>query len=53
MIGRRPFYRGAFRSVRYDFDDKAGDTRANFMLALGREDIGLAMREFANRFGLL
>ncbi|PJI89813.1 UTP--glucose-1-phosphate uridylyltransferase [Sphingomonas koreensis] len=51
MIGGQPFHGVTFQGVRYDCGDKAGYAQANLALALSREDIGPAVREFAK--GLL
>ncbi len=47
MIGDQPFHGVTFQGMRYDCGDKAGYAQANFALALEREDIGPAVREFA------
>ncbi|HEX8303071.1 UTP--glucose-1-phosphate uridylyltransferase GalU [Sphingomonas sp.] len=46
MIGSQPFHGLTFDGVRYDCGDKAGFIQANIAVALGREDIGPAVREF-------
>jgi UTP--glucose-1-phosphate uridylyltransferase len=51
LIGRQPFHGYTFDGQRYDCGDKAGYIQANLALALAREDIGPAVREFAR--GLL
>ena len=51
LIGRQPFHGFTFDGQRYDCGDKAGYIQANLALALAREDIGPAVREFAR--GLL
>lgn len=51
MIGGQPFHGVTFQGTRYDCGDKAGYAQANLALALSREDIGPAVREFAK--GLL
>ena len=47
MIGDQPFHGVTFQGVRYDCGDKAGFLQANLATALAREDIGPAVREFA------
>jgi UTP--glucose-1-phosphate uridylyltransferase len=47
MIGDQPFHGVTFKGVRYDCGDKAGFIQANIAIALEREDIGAAVREFA------
>ena len=47
LIGRQPFHGYQFDGQRYDCGDKAGYIQANLALALAREDIGPAVREFA------
>ncbi len=51
LIGRQPFHGCTFTGQRYDCGDKAGWVQANLALALAREDIGSAVRAFAE--GLL
>ena len=51
LIGRQPFHGYTFDGQRYDCGDKAGYIQANLALALAREDIGPAVRDFAR--GLL
>ena len=51
LIGRQPFHGFTFDGDRYDCGDKAGYIQANLALALAREDIGPAVRDFAR--GLL
>ena len=51
LIGRQPFHGFTFNGDRYDCGDKAGYIQANLALALAREDIGPAVRDFAR--GLL
>ena len=46
MIGQQPFHAQTFDGVRHDCGDKAGFIQANIALALEREDIGPAVREF-------
>ena len=47
LIGRQPFHGYTFDGERYDCGDKAGYIQANLALALARDDIGPAIREFA------
>ena len=47
MIGNQPFHGVTFQGVRYDCGDKAGFLQANLATALGREDVGPAVRAFA------
>ena len=49
LIGRQPFHGLVFDGDRYDCGDKAGYVQANLALALGRADIGPAVRAFAER----
>ena len=49
MIGDQPFHGLTFAGTRYDCGDKAGYVQANIATALGREDIGPAVRSFATR----
>jgi UTP--glucose-1-phosphate uridylyltransferase len=51
LIGRQPFHATTFDGRRFDCGDKAGYIQANLALALEREDIGPAVRAFAE--GLL
>ena len=51
LIGEQPFHGFTFDGDRYDCGDKAGYIQANLAVALAREDIGPAVREFAR--GLL
>ena len=51
LIGRQPFHGCTFSGERYDCGDKAGWVQANLALALARDDIGPAVRDFAR--GLL
>ncbi len=46
MIGRQPFHALTFTGVRHDCGDKAGFINANIALALERDDVGPAVREF-------
>ncbi|WP_203309545.1 MULTISPECIES: UTP--glucose-1-phosphate uridylyltransferase GalU [Sphingomonas] len=47
LIGTQPFHGFTFDGARYDCGDKAGYIQANLALALQREDIGPAVRSFA------
>jgi UTP--glucose-1-phosphate uridylyltransferase len=47
MIGDQPFHGLTFDGTRYDCGDKAGFIQANLAVALGRDDIGPAVRDFA------
>ena len=47
LIGTQPFHGFTFDGQRYDCGDKAGYIQANLALALAREDIGDAVRQFA------
>jgi len=49
MIGDQGFHGLTFDGTRYDCGDKAGFIQANIAIALEREDIGPAVREFAGR----
>ena len=51
LIGKQPFHGFTFDGQRFDCGDKAGYIQANLALALAREDIGPAVRSFAQ--GLL
>ena len=46
LIGQQPFHGYTFDGARYDCGDKAGYIQANLALALARDDIGPAVREF-------
>jgi UTP--glucose-1-phosphate uridylyltransferase len=46
MIGNQPFHGVTFQGIRYDCGDKAGFIKANIAMALAREDVGPAVREF-------
>jgi UTP--glucose-1-phosphate uridylyltransferase len=46
MIGRQPFHAYRFDGRRFDCGDKAGFITANIALALEREDIGPAIRDW-------
>lgn len=47
MIGTQAFHGLTFDGVRHDCGDKAGYVQANLAVALGRADIGPAVRAFA------
>ena len=47
LIGQQPFHGFTFDGQRYDCGDKAGWLTANLALGVAREDIGPAVREFA------
>jgi UTP--glucose-1-phosphate uridylyltransferase len=47
LIGRQAFHGYTFDGQRFDCGDKAGYIQANLALALAREDIGPAVRAFA------
>ncbi|MEG3166296.1 UTP--glucose-1-phosphate uridylyltransferase GalU [Sphingomonas sp. PB2P19] len=47
LIGQQPFNAFRFGGARYDCGDKAGYIQANLALAIGRPDIGPAVRAFA------
>ena len=49
LIGKQPFHATTVDAARYDCGDKAGFVIANMALALEREDIGPAIREFIGR----
>jgi UTP--glucose-1-phosphate uridylyltransferase len=46
LIGRQPFHALTFTGVRHDCGDKAGFINANIALALERDDVGPAVREY-------
>ena len=46
LIGRQPFHAQVFDGARHDCGDKVGFIQANIALALDREDMALALREF-------
>ena len=46
MIGDQPFHGVTFQGTRYDCGDKAGFIQANIAVALGRDDIGPAVKGF-------
>jgi UTP--glucose-1-phosphate uridylyltransferase len=45
LIGRQPFHAVEVDAVRHDCGDKKGYVLATLALALGREDLGPAVRE--------
>ena len=47
MIGTQPFHGFTFDGERHDCGDKLGFAQANLTLALGRADIGPALRSYA------
>ncbi len=47
LIGRQPFHGCTFDGQRFDCGDKAGYIQANLALALARDDIGPAIRDYA------
>ena len=49
LIGKQPFHAFKFDAVRHDCGDKAGFVIANLALALEREDVGPAVRDYLNR----
>lgn len=49
MIGDQPFHGVTFNGTRYDCGDKAGFIQANIAVALAREDIAPAVRDFIAR----
>ena len=51
MIGNQGFHGLTFGGVRYDCGDKAGFIQANIAVAMEREDIAPAVREFIRRLG--
>ena len=46
LIGVQPFHALTFTGTRFDCGDKAGHITANIALALAREDVGPAVREW-------
>jgi UTP--glucose-1-phosphate uridylyltransferase len=46
LIGVQPFHALTFTGTRFDCGDKAGHVTANIALALAREDVGPAVREW-------
>ena len=46
MIGQQPFHALTFTGTRFDCGDKAGHITANIALALERDDVGPAVREW-------
>jgi UTP--glucose-1-phosphate uridylyltransferase len=49
MIGDQPFHGVTFAGTRYDCGDKAGFIQANIAVALERDDIAPAVRDFISR----
>ncbi len=49
LIGRQPFHGFTFDGQRYDCGDKAGFIQANIAVAVARDDIGPAVREFIGK----
>ena len=49
LIGRQPFHAFKVDAARHDCGDRAGYVIANLALALGREDVGPAVRDYLNR----
>jgi UTP--glucose-1-phosphate uridylyltransferase len=49
LIGRQPFHGFTFNGERFDCGDKTGFIMANLALALARDDIGPAVRAFAQQ----
>ena len=49
LIGKQPFHALKVDSVRYDCGDKAGFVIANLAMALERDDVAPAVREFIGR----
>jgi len=49
LIGKQPFHGFTFDGERYDCGDKAGFIQANLAIALARDDIGPAVRAFAEK----
>ncbi|MFV0622717.1 UTP--glucose-1-phosphate uridylyltransferase GalU [Sphingomonas sp. ac-8] len=47
MIGNQPFHGVTFQGIRYDCGDKAGFLQANLATAFARDDVGPAVRAFA------
>lgn len=46
LIGRQPFHAATFDGARHDCGEKAGFIQANIALALERDDVGPAIRDF-------
>jgi UTP--glucose-1-phosphate uridylyltransferase len=46
LIGRQPFHAYRFEGERYDCGSAAGFVIANLAMALQRDDVGPAIREF-------
>ena len=49
LIGKQPFHAIKVDAVRHDCGDKAGYVIANLALALERDDVGPAVRDYLNR----
>jgi UTP--glucose-1-phosphate uridylyltransferase len=49
LIGQQPFHGFTFNGERFDCGDKTGFIMANLALALARDDIGPAVRAFAQQ----
>ncbi len=49
LIGRQPFHAVKVDAVRHDCGDKTGYVLATLELALGREDVGPAVRDYLSR----
>ena len=49
MIGQQPFHGVTFAGTRYDCGDKAGFIQANIAVALDRDDMAQAVRDFIAR----
>ena len=52
LIGIQPFHALTFTGTRFDCGDKAGHITANIALALERDDVGPAVREWLKAQGL-
>ncbi len=52
MIGIQPFHALTFTGTRFDCGDKAGHITANIALALERDDVGPAVREWLKAQGI-
>ena len=52
LIGVQPFHALTFTGTRFDCGDKAGHITANIALALERDDVGPAVREWLKAQGL-
>ena len=46
LIGRQPFHGVTVEGERHDCGDKTGFVKANVALALRRDDVGPALREY-------